>query len=136
MTALDTNILVRCITLDDPKQAAAARRAIERAVERGETLLIEPVVLCEAVWVLEDVYGFRKPDIVPVLERILHTVEFEIADRATVWQAFEDYRRGLGGFADCYIGRANLAAGAETTLTFDKGLRESPAFRVLGEAVK
>jgi predicted nucleic-acid-binding protein len=131
MTGLDTNILVRCITLDDPKQAAAARRAIEAAVERGETLLIQPVALCEAVWVLEDVYGFRKPDLVPLLERILHTVEFDIADRTTVWQAFEDYRRGLGDFADCYIGRANEAANCDTTFTFDKGLKGNPRFTVL-----
>jgi predicted nucleic-acid-binding protein len=131
MTGLDTNILVRYITLDEPKQAAAARRAIEAAAERGETLLIQPVALCELLWVLQGVYGFCKVDLVPVLEHILHTVEFEIADRTAVWQAFEDYRRGPGDFADCYIGRANRAAGAQTTATFDKGLKGNPHFTIL-----
>ncbi|MBM4036346.1 MAG: type II toxin-antitoxin system VapC family toxin [Planctomycetes bacterium] len=134
MNGLDTNILVRAVTLDDPKEAAIARRTIVEAVERGETLLIQPVVLCELHWVLERVYGFSRADLLPVLENILHTVEFEIADRTTVWQAFEDYRRGLGGFADCYIGRANRAAGADTTHTFDNGLKQNPSFTVLGGA--
>ncbi len=31
MTGLDTNVLVRYITQDEPKQAAAASRAINRA---------------------------------------------------------------------------------------------------------
>ena len=57
------------------------------------------------------------------------------ADEAKVYkelcQAVEDYRNGLGGFSDCYIGRANHAAGADTTLTFDKGLKGNPRFTVL-----
>ncbi|HUT33275.1 MAG TPA: type II toxin-antitoxin system VapC family toxin [Planctomycetota bacterium] len=132
MTALDTNILVRYITQDDPKQEALAAGLIEAPAERGERLLIQPVVLCELVWVLERFYGFRKADLLPVIENILHTVEFEIADRAAVWQAFEDYRNGLGDFADCYIGRANEAGGSDTTVTFDKGLKNNPRFTVLG----
>lgn len=131
MTGLDTNILVRYFTLDEPKQAAAARRTIEGAAERGETLLIQPVVLCELLWVLHGVYGFRKADLVPVIEQILNTVEFEIPDRPILWQALEDYRRTSAGFADCYIGRANRADGAETTKTFDKGLRDNPNFTLL-----
>ena len=131
MTGLDTNLLVRYITRDEPEQAAAARATIDEAAEHGETLLIQPVVLCELVWVLQRAFGFSKAEILPVLEDILHTIEFEVADRTTVWQAVEDYRNGLGGFSDCYIGRANHAAGADTTLTFDKGLKNNPRFTVL-----
>ena len=131
MTGLDTNLLVRYILQDEPRQAATATREIEAAADRGEAILLQPVVLAELVWVLERSYGFTRAAIVPALERVLRGAQFEIADRTTVWQAFEDYRRGLGGFADCYIGRANQAAGADTTHTFDKGLKGNPHFTVL-----
>jgi len=131
MTGLDTNLLVRYVTEDEPGQFALALSTIEGAAERGEALLVQPVVLCELVWVLQRVYGFGRADILPALEKILYAVELEIADRVTVWQALEDYRRGLGGFADCYIGRANSAAGSDTTFTFDKDLKNNPRFTVL-----
>jgi len=131
MIGLDTNVLVRYITQDQPRQAAAASRAIETAADSGEALLIQPLVLCEVVWVLESAYGFREAEILPVLERILRTAQFEVADKDTVWQAFDDCRRGGGDFADCYLGRGNRAAGAQTTLTFDKALKDNPHFRLI-----
>jgi len=131
MTGLDTNLLVRYILQDNPDQAARATREIEAAADRGEEILIQPVVLAELVWVLERSYRFARADVVQAFERVLRGAQFEIADAATVWQAFGDYRRGRGDFADCYVGRANHAAGADTTLTFDKGLKDNPHFTVL-----
>jgi predicted nucleic-acid-binding protein len=129
---LDTNVLVRYLTQDDPRQAATATRAIEAAASAGETLLIQPLVLCELVWVLESAYRFGKDEILATLEQILRTAQFEVAEKDTVWQALGDYRRGRGDFADYCLGRANHRAGAETTLSFDKALRDSDHFEVLG----
>jgi predicted nucleic-acid-binding protein len=129
---IDTNLLVRYIIKDDPQQAAVAVREIRDAGDRGEKLLIQPVVLCELVWVLRAAYGLARAEILPVLEQILRTAQFEVADKDTVWQALGDYRRGRGDFSDYYLGRANAAAGAATTLTFDAGLKGDPRFTVLG----
>jgi predicted nucleic-acid-binding protein len=131
VTGLDTNLLVRYVTQDDPAQSAAANRTIAAAAARGEKLLLQPLVLCELIWVLETAYGFRKAELLPVLDRILRTAQFEIADKDTCWQALDDWRRGHGDFSDCWLGRANRRAGAEETLTFDKALRANPHFRLL-----
>ena len=48
MIALDTNILVRLITQDDPQQAALAERLVQQATEEGEVCFVSDVVLCEA----------------------------------------------------------------------------------------
>jgi len=128
---LDTNVLVRYLTQDDAKQAAVAAREIEAAAERGDRLHIHPLVLCELVWVLDAAYGFPKADILRALERILRTAQFEFADKDVLWQALADYRGGRGDFADYYLGRANAAAGAHLTLTFDKALKDCPRFQVL-----
>lgn len=131
MKGLDTNVLVRYLTQDDAEQAAVATREIEAAADSGEKLHIQPVVLCELAWVLESAYDFPKADVLTALEHILRTAQLEFADKDTVWQALGDYRRGRGDFADHYLGRANAAAGAPVTLTFDKALKGCPRFRVL-----
>jgi predicted nucleic-acid-binding protein len=127
MTGLDTNVLVRYLVGDDPIQASRARRAIER----GERFLVDGVVLCELVWVLESGYGFSRADIAGVLERILATAQFEIESKDLALTALDDFRRSGADFADCLIGRRNQATGASETLTFDRRLRGLAAFRIL-----
>jgi predicted nucleic-acid-binding protein len=79
MIGLDTNVLVRYLTQDDPGQARKATHVIETAVEQGELLSITSLVLCELVWVLEDAYGYGRRDLQTVLERILRTAQFRFA---------------------------------------------------------
>jgi predicted nucleic-acid-binding protein len=128
---LDTNVLVRYLAQDDLRQAAVASREIEGAARRGEKLLLQPIVFCELVWVLGSAYGLRKPELLAVLERILRTAQFEVAEKDIVWRSLADYRAGKGDFADYYLARSNESAGAAVTLTFDRALKGNPRFRVL-----
>jgi len=68
---LDTNVLVRYLTEDDPPQAKRANALISGAVTRREQCVIGPVVLCELVWVLRDAYGTSKADVVTTFDRHL-----------------------------------------------------------------
>jgi predicted nucleic-acid-binding protein len=129
---LDTNVLVRYLTQDDKKQAEAAAKTIEGAAARGERMLIQPIILCELVWVLESAYDFPKSDLLRGLEGILQTAQFEIVEKDVIWQALSDYRQGKGDFSDYYLGRANEKGGAAITFTFDKLLKGTPYFQVLG----
>ena len=52
MRGLDTNVLVRFITADEPTQSGAARRVIQTAEISGERLHVSLLVLVELVWVL------------------------------------------------------------------------------------
>ena len=65
MIGLDTNVLLRYLLQDDAAQAARAARELER----DERFLIDGIVLCELVWVLEAGYGCSRADIVGALER-------------------------------------------------------------------
>ncbi len=131
MRGLDTNVLIRYLVQDDPDQATVAVQAIETGADRNERFLIQPVVLCEAVWVLDSVYGHTREEIVQALNMILRTVQFEIADKDTVWQAFGDYQSGKADFSDYLIGRANTHQGASPTLTFDRSLKDSRLYHIL-----
>jgi predicted nucleic-acid-binding protein len=131
MKGLDTNVLVRYLTQDDPKQSAIATKVIEEAVAKEEKLLLHPLVFCELTWVLESAYDFPKADILKVLEKILRTAGFEISEKDLLWLALADYRSGKGDFSDYYLGRANERAGAKLTLSFDTALKREPRFQIL-----
>ena len=132
MKGLDTNVLVRYLTQDHQKQARSAAKEIEGAAAKGEKLVVQPIVLCELVWVLESAYDFGKPQIVAVLDSIMRTAQFEIVDKDTVWQALNDYHKEKGDLSDYYIGRSNEKAGANVTLTFDKSLKDNIRFSLIG----
>ncbi len=131
MTGLDTNVLVRYIVQDDPRQSAKATEIIEAAARRDEELFIGPIVLCEMIWVLESAYEFPRGQIGDVVQQMLETERLEIEPRDLTWQALDDYRSTSADFADCLLGRMNQSAGCHTTVTFDRALKGLEAFRVL-----
>jgi predicted nucleic-acid-binding protein len=124
---LDTNVLLRYLLKDDAGQAARA----ERELERGDRFLIDGIVLCELVWVLEAGYGFSRADIAAALERIAATAQFEVESQDLVLAALDDFRRSAADFSDCLIGRRNRSRGASETVTFDRTLRGLAGFRLL-----
>jgi len=131
MIGLDTNIMVRYLTQDDPEQSSLANAEIENALSAGEMFFIADIVMCELVWVLETAYGYDGQEIMPVLENILRTKQFQFENKDLLWKSLADYRTKKGDFADHLIGQAGHKAGCRETLTFDAGLKNNPLFRVL-----
>lgn len=131
MTGLDTNVLVRFLVADDAEQAARATAQLKEIEEAGDVAYLTGIVLCETVWVLDRGYGYAKPVIVDVLERILLTRQLEVEDRDGAWRALEAYRAGRADFADYLIGERNRAGGCERTVTFDLLLEGAAGFQVL-----
>jgi predicted nucleic-acid-binding protein len=127
VTGLDTNVLLRYLLKDDAPQAARA----EREIERDERFLIDGIVLCEVVWVLETGYGFSRTEIAGALDKIAATAQFEIDAKDLVLGALVDFRRSAADFSDCLIGRRNRSAGASDTATFDRSLKGLEGFRLL-----
>ncbi len=130
MKGLDTNVLVRYLTQDDPDQSRRANAFLQEAASKGERCFIGSVVLCELVWVLRGAYGYERDDVCMVLEKLLSTVEFSIEDKELAYRALEDYRTG-GDFADHLIGWRNGKVGCDVTVTFDRDLKNNPRFIVL-----
>jgi predicted nucleic-acid-binding protein len=131
MIGLDTNLLVRYLTKDDPAQFAKARRLIEQAVSGEQRLFINTVVLCELTWVLESAYGYTRTEIGDVLERMLTTAQFEIERAHESRLALADFKGTRADFADALIGRINRLHGAVRTATFDRDLKGLDTFDVL-----
>ena len=130
MIGLDTNVLVRYLTQDDPGQARRANTIVVESTAAGQRCFIGPIVLCELAWVLRGAYDRSKTDLVKTLELILATKQFEIGDKDLVREALDAYRMGRADFADYLIGAGHRHAGCVETLTFDRRLQGAPGFRV------
>jgi len=131
MIGLDTNVLVRYLTQDDPAQFAKAAAFIDAASEREEQFLVNTPVLCELVWVLAAVYDYSREEIAQALEQIFTTAQFEIERLDEARQALGDFRSSKADFSDALIGRINRSLGAKHTGTFDRDLKAVETFRLL-----
>jgi len=128
---LDTNVLVRYLTQDAPRQSAAAARFIERECTGESPGFVSHVVLCELVWVLAGAYGCTKRELLQALEGILRVTQLRVEDPERVWRALSDFRSDGADFSDHLIAHAGLAAGCETTATFDRAAAKAPGFALL-----
>ena len=118
MIGLDTNVLVRYVTQDDPVQSPKASELIE-SLTTFTPGFVSLVSVVELVWVLQSCYQSAKGDIVTVLETLLRTRELTIEHAELIWQALRRFTASKADFADCLIERCGHAAGCEYTATFD-----------------
>jgi len=90
MTAVDTNVLVRLLTGDEPRQAAAAR-----ALFAAEPIWIAKTVLLETAWVLRSLYGFEESAIRDAFTKLLGLKNVHIEDEPSVAAALALTMHGI-----------------------------------------
>ena len=131
MIGLDTNVLVRYIAQDDPKQSPMATRLVESLTmdARGYVSLVSVV---ELVWVLTDCYALPKAELCEVLATLLRTKELVVANAETVWKALRLFKDGKADFADCLIERFANEAGCDYTASFDRDAARHCGMRLVG----
>jgi predicted nucleic-acid-binding protein len=130
MIGLDTNILVRYLTHDDPLQTVVARTIIQ-AFSPDAPGFISMVVIVELIWVLQSAYGFEKDEIERVLETLLRSKDLVIEQAESVSQALRAFRPSRADFSDCLIERIGYAAKCQYTVTFDQNAAATAGMRLL-----
>jgi predicted nucleic-acid-binding protein len=128
MIGLDTNILIRAATNDDPIRSPKAR-AIIAALTPEQPAVVNSVVLAEFAWSLRTGYGYARSEILAAVENMMRSLCYVVPDRSAINAALIRCESEGLDFADALIGEINLEGGAEKTLTFDAGCFESSAFR-------
>jgi predicted nucleic-acid-binding protein len=130
MIGLDTNILVRYLTRDDPVQAAQATEVIEGRLTEQEPGFISVVAMAETAWVLERFYRFGSARIVAAIERMLATETLVVESELEVFTAMIVLKEGRGSFADALIAALSAKAGCSRVLTFDRRALRIPGFEL------
>jgi predicted nucleic-acid-binding protein len=112
--AVDTNVLVRAVVLDDPVQADVAAKVLTDA----ELIAVAMPSLCEFVWVLLRVYDFQPSDVAAAIRALLAVANVEV-NRPAVEAGLSVLEAG-GDFADGVIAYEGSWLGGGTFISFDK----------------
>jgi len=126
MRAADTNVLVRLITRDNPRQVSAA----EEFIEPGAWVSL--LALAETVWVLSSVYDRPPADLATAIEMLLNHKSLTIQEPEAVAEAVALFRaRPALGFSDCLMIELARKTGHLPLGTFDRNLSKVPGTQKL-----
>ncbi len=109
----DTNVLVRAVIQDDPKQARQAAHILQHA----ELVAVPVPVICEFVWVLRRGYKRSVPDISDAICRLMRSANV-VMNRQAVEAGLSILDAG-GDFADGVIAYEGDWLGGEEFVSFD-----------------
>ncbi len=126
---LDTNVIVRYLTHDEPTQTVAAVRLMD-SLSSDSPGFLSLIVIAELVWVLEGSYRFKKNEIEQVLETLLRSKELTVERAEIVMQALRKFNAGDADFADCLIERCGHAAECQYTVTFDRNAAKGAGMKL------
>jgi predicted nucleic-acid-binding protein len=114
MLAVDTNVLVRYLTADDPAQSARAQALID-----GHETYIGITVLIETEWVLRSGYGYPLARIANAFRILAGSPNIVLEDSNTVSQALEWLDMGIDFAGALHLLRAQ---NCEAFVSFDRDL--------------
>ncbi|HSR69374.1 MAG TPA: type II toxin-antitoxin system VapC family toxin [Acidobacteriota bacterium] len=120
MTGLDTNVVIRVVTADDPKQLPQALSVFRAA----RPLYLSKTVLLETEWVLRYSYELSASVIHKTLQRLIGLSSLTVEDRDRVIAALDWFSKGMD-FADAL----HLASSqpADEFVSFDRSLAHRSA---------
>jgi predicted nucleic acid-binding protein len=114
MLAIDTNLIVRYLTGDHPKQSPRARKLID-----GQPVFAPITVILEVEWVLRSAYGYRAAAVARALRAFAGLPTVTIEDGPAVATALDVAEKGMD-FADAL--HLSKSAHREGFATFDRQL--------------
>jgi len=118
MAAIDTNVLVRLITHDDPAQYATALDFLRK----NRPVLVTQLSVLELVWVLMSRYGLSKDKVHQVVHAMLEMAELKVQEPSILEAALRTWQGSKADFADCFILETVKMASATPLGTFDAAL--------------
>lgn len=131
MIGLDTNVVVRYLTQDDPKQSPIATRFLESTLSTEDPGFISLVVLAEVLWVLVSLYSVDRSGVAEILAGLLTTEQLRVESAELVWRAKRRYEESKADFSDALIMECALAAACKRSVTFDKSAASTAGFELL-----
>jgi predicted nucleic-acid-binding protein len=115
---VDTNILIRHLTNDPPRQARRATAFLQSA---DELLLADPIV-AETVYVLESFYDVPRARVAELIRSILAYEPIKVIDRDLLLRAVEIYEVHRIDFAEAYLAASAEVTGVGEVASFDRSI--------------
>jgi len=119
MIGIDTNVLLRFLVHDDPKQGEKARQFMtERTAE--DPAYVSAVVLAEVIWFLRQRLNYSKSEIVDMLRLLIASSEMVIEHTEELELLLADPKAAAGDVADYLAAWSASRVGCSKVVTFDR----------------
>ena len=115
---VDTNVLIRHLTGDPPRQAARATRFLAEADE----LLLADLIVAETVYVLESFYEVARTLVAELVRAIIAFGAVRVVDEELLLRAVEVYEIDRLDFAEAYLVASAERSGVDTVASFDRSI--------------
>ncbi len=133
MKALDTNILVRFLIVDDQQQAEMVRTLFKQAEAEQKKLYVPLLVTLEMIWVLASVYRIPRNQILEALQKLLLMPVLQFDGQAALQGFIHAAKNGKEDLSDLLIAHAAIESGCDSVLTFDKKASGFKHFELLAD---
>jgi len=128
---IDTNVLIRYLTNDDPERSPLAHALVIDAERTGQPLWIGFGVVLETLWVLERRYRVPRTVSVSVVDRLLHHPAFKLESPSVMEEFCRLSPQVKTELGDLLLGIAAEHNACDTVLTFDKLASKNPLYSLL-----
>ena len=120
---VDTDVIIRLLTGDDPRKQAAAKALFEQVEQKHLTLAAPDTVIADAVHVLSSprLYHLPRPQVSSLLTALVRLPHFRVRNRPTVLRALELYATVNRDFSDLLIVASIEQAHASLLYSYDQG---------------
>ncbi|MBI3977214.1 MAG: PIN domain-containing protein [Chloroflexi bacterium] len=125
---VDTDVLIRLLTGDDPQKQAQAVALFEQ-VEAGRLTVAAPdTVIADAVYVLASSRLYRKSrvEVRDLLAPLVRLADFKVQNRQAVLQALDLYATTRLDFGDALIATSMQQEGSTLLYSYDQDFDRLP----------
>lgn len=121
---VDTNVFLRLILNDVPKQADEAEKLLKSAKAGRIKLLVPQIIIFEVEFALSKYYKFAKGEIIDQLTAIVSMEYLTVEDGVIFKQAIKFYENGNLSLVDCFL--VTKAEFSDASIfSFDKALNKN-----------
>jgi predicted nucleic-acid-binding protein len=125
MIGVDTNVLLRHLMRDDPRQTPVASRFFA-ARGPGDPAYVSTAVLLELIWTLRRTYRVSRADVSRIVWTLSRSRDIVLQDPVLARRALWDAEDEQADIADAIIAHAAIDAGCDGAVTFDRRAQRLP----------
>jgi predicted nucleic acid-binding protein len=119
---VDTSVIIRLLTGDDPDKQRRSRDLFERVEKRALTVAAPVTVIADAVYVLSSprTYNRSRAEVAQLLTPLVRLPGFRVQNRRAVLAALALYGTTPGlDFGDAFVATTMQRAGSTTVYAYD-----------------
>ena len=117
---IDTNILLRYLTADDPEKFERCKELFKQALEKKIILLTSDMVIAELIWTLNSFYKVPKDEIIEKVTIIINTPNLKVPNKKLLSEVLVLFSQENIDYIDAYNAVFMKNNGCAQIFSYDK----------------